>query len=516
MYYIKPSLFAFFFPFYLAAMTLGSQDSGPTVSNVVAKKKADIEKEVPSKNFSRKRLLDIVRRGVVIIKAKAYAVVERNMAIMGNEKAWSGTGFIVDLEKGLIATNHHVIGDMSICTYEVKFSDGAIVKARLRYFDPLLDFAFLAVDPKDCPKSARALEISSEPIKVNDTIYAMGNSGGDEFSTYKGTVFSIYENLGPFPEQSFKFSGLTIPGASGSPLFSDNGKVVGIIYGGKITSGSALPISYVMTAANCLTKNEVPTRKSIGLIPQYENLKNLVDAGMMPPEQQAVYLKEFPDSQNKILTVDTRLVNSPASVSFKSGDIIWKVGHKLIGPELAKLDEIINSSGTDAIPIEVYREGKKVNFEVTSYPLFTSDKQNYIAFAGTTFYNHNEKIRFLMGDAGPGVYISDAKGASPFRELYKQDIFANRSLKITHINNQPIESLDDLEKLIPSLLNKNVFDVRYIDPLGQEIFWDTISADRQERFAILRYDAKFDSPKTYTFNLNTLEWDIKMIETKKN
>jgi hypothetical protein len=64
-----------------------------------------------------------------------------------------------------------------------------------------------------------ALEFSKNPVKVNDTIYSMGNSSGDEFSTYKGTVFGIYESLGSFSEQSFRFSGLTVGGASGSPVF---------------------------------------------------------------------------------------------------------------------------------------------------------------------------------------------------------------------------------------------------------------------------------------------------------
>jgi S1-C subfamily serine protease len=191
-----------------------------------------------SKEKTRKTLLDAVRRGVVIIKVKAYASVENSEA-----SAWSGTGFIVDLEKGLIATNHHVAGNMTICTYEIKFSDGTKTTAKLKFFDPLLDFAFLTIDPKDFPKSSMALEISQRPIKVNDTIYSMGNSAGDEFSTYKGTVFSVYENVGPFPEQSFKFSGLTIGGASGSPVFGEDGKVVGIIYGGKFVSGAALPLT---------------------------------------------------------------------------------------------------------------------------------------------------------------------------------------------------------------------------------------------------------------------------------
>jgi V8-like Glu-specific endopeptidase len=43
-----------------------------------------------------------------------------------------------------------------------------------------------------------------------------------------------------------QFSGLTVPGASGSPLFDSVGKVIGILYGGKFVSGAALSIKYVL------------------------------------------------------------------------------------------------------------------------------------------------------------------------------------------------------------------------------------------------------------------------------
>ena len=461
-----------------------------------------------SKEETRKTLLDAVRRGVVIIKVKAYASADS-----GEGSAWSGTGFIVDLEKGLIATNHHVAGDMAICTYEIKFSDGTTTTAKLKFFDPLLDFAFLTIDPKDFPKSSMVLEISKRSIKVNDTIYSMGNSAGDEFSTYKGTVFSVYENLGPFPEQSFKFSGLTVGGASGSPVFGDDGKVVGIIYGGKFVSGAALPINYIVRSLNQLKKGEVPSRRSIGLIPRYDDLKDVVEAGVVPESAREDYNKEFPESHNKILVVDARLVDSPAQNLFQVGDVLWKVDGKLIGPELAKLDEILDTSGDKTIPIEVYREGKLVQLDVKTYPLLTQSAKKFISFAGATWFNHNEQVRYMVGDKGPGVYISFAGVTSPFKELYKSSWWGgNRLLKITHINNKPIRSLDDLQKLIPDLLGKKVFDVKYIDFLGQQSIGNTISADRQERWAMLKYDSKFDDPRIFEFDHITYEWDIKPLK----
>lgn len=481
--------------------------------NIETKNNVSASIENSPKEPPRKKLLDQVRNGVVIIKTKSHTSTQNDLS----EKAWSGSGFIVNLEKGLIATNHHVVGDMSVCTYEVKFSDGTTTTVKLNFFDPLLDFAFLTIDPKDFPGSSIALELSKTPVKVNDTIYSMGNSAGDEFSAYKGTVFGIYESLGIFSEQSFRFSGLTVGGASGSPVFNEEGKVVGIIYGGKFVSGAALPINYVARALESLRKGEIPTRQSLGLILRYDDLKDAVNVGMLPNEAKNEYNKIFPTAHNKILVVDTRLVDSPASSKFMAGDVIWKVQGELIGPELAKFDEVIDSKIDKPISIEVYREGKLIALEVKPYRLINDSSEKFIQFSGATWYDYNEKIRLMTGDKGSGVYMSSASVTSPFKGLFKENFFgSNRPMKITHINGKPLQSLADLEKLIPELLSKKTFDIRFIDFLGQQIFGQAVSADRQERFVIVKYDSKFDSPKVFSFNKKTFEWDIKEIKVSRS
>ena len=84
----------------------------------------------PAKN-QRRHILDKIRKGVVIVKVKAH-VKARNP----ESKSWSGSGFIVDKARGLIATNRHVAGSFSICSYELKFNNGSKVDARRLYVDP--------------------------------------------------------------------------------------------------------------------------------------------------------------------------------------------------------------------------------------------------------------------------------------------------------------------------------------------------------------------------------------------
>jgi S1-C subfamily serine protease len=158
--------------------------------------------------LDQKQLFNMIRRGVVTINVTAYVILEKYT----NDKAWWGTGFIVDLEKGLIVTNAHIAGEMSVCTYEVKFGNGQKAEAKLEYLDPYYDFAILSVDKKVIPNSCIALKYSDKPISINSTVYSMGNSAGDEFSVYQGYIFdnkSIFW-LKPLPEQSFQpgFAGI--------------------------------------------------------------------------------------------------------------------------------------------------------------------------------------------------------------------------------------------------------------------------------------------------------------------
>ncbi|CAO5674543.1 MAG: hypothetical protein HEEMFOPI_00078 [Holosporales bacterium] len=168
-----------------------------------------MEKKASSDDSSERAVYNNARRFVVMISTKAYLTAD---SWGGNTSSWKGSGFILNKEKGLIATNKHVIGELSVATYEIKFHDGTVLPGTYVYADPIYDFGIIKVDPKKLPESALQGELDTDELKVNEAIYSIGNSDGDEFSVHKGIVFSTFENLGPFSEQSFQFSGVTVGG----------------------------------------------------------------------------------------------------------------------------------------------------------------------------------------------------------------------------------------------------------------------------------------------------------------
>lgn len=461
----------------------------------------------------KKRILDLVRKGVVIIDVKTFANVEAN-----ERTTWAGSGFIVDKERGIIATNKHVAGDMTVSTYTVKFADGSSTEAHHLPLATLGDYAFLKVDPEKLPKTAIALEFSKNPIAVNQTVYSMGNSARDEFSTFKGTVYSIYDNLGPFGEQSFSFSGLTVGGASGSPIFDDEGKVVGIVYGGKFTSGSGLPASYLIDALEVIKEGKLPQIWSTGAIPGYGSISDYEKAGILPKEALAKYKETFPDAQNKVAIVQGTVKGTAASAALEAGDLIWSLNGEMVGPNLYQFEKSINySNGTD-ITLEVYRDGKLKEVKLTPYALSAAPYHKFISFADTTWFSNNEFVNYFFGEKEPGVFIMGIGQTSPFNAISRNENFklpffmTPKLFAIKALDNKPIKSLDDLQKAIPELKKKKTFPIRYVDYVGSMGLGQYSSMDRQERIAIITYEGKFDSPKLYSFNDKTLEWDAKDIE----
>ncbi len=461
----------------------------------------------------KKRILDLVRKGVVVIDVKTYANVDANERV-----SWAGSGFIVDREKGIIATNKHVAGDMTVSTYSVKFSDGSSAEAKHIPFATLGDYAFLKVDPEKLPKTSIALEFSKKPVSVNDTIYSMGNSARDEFSTFKGTVYSIYENLGPYGEQSFSFSGLTVGGASGSPIFDENGKVVGIVYGGKFVSGSGLPASYIQDALVALKQDKIPEIYTTGAVPGYGSLSDYEKAGILSKEAIATYKEKFPDAHNKIAVIQGTVKGTKASEVINIGDVLWSINGTLVGPNLYEFEKHVNAAQGKEITLGIYRDGKLLDVKITPTDLPETPYKKFVSFADVTWFGGNEYVKYLFGENKPGVFIMGMGQTSPFKSLTKGEVFSHpffpssRLFMIQELDGKKISTLEDLQKIIPELNKKKTFTVRFVDYQGSMGLGSFSSMDRQERMAIITYEGKFDSPKLYTFNDKTLEWDSKEIE----
>jgi serine protease Do len=141
----------------------------------------------------------------------------------------SGSGFIIDAEKGYIVTNNHVIDGAGKIT--VSLSDGRNLEAKLVGADSRTDLAVLQIS--DTSNLTAVALGDSSTLEVGASVVAIGNPGGNDFarSVTTGVISALNRTLEIEGESSFgliQTDAAINPGNSGGPLVDYQGKVIGI------------------------------------------------------------------------------------------------------------------------------------------------------------------------------------------------------------------------------------------------------------------------------------------------
>ncbi|BBA33986.1 trypsin-like serine protease [Methylocaldum marinum] len=155
-----------------------------------------------------------------------------------------GSGVIVNAEKGLILTSHHVIADADRVT--VTLQDGRDFEAKTVGVDTETDVAVIKIDANNL----KALPFGdSQSLRVGDFVAAIGSPFGLSQTVTSGIVSAVGRSgLGIEGYEDFIQTDASInPGNSGGALVDLNGELVGISTaivgpaGGNVGIGFAIP-----------------------------------------------------------------------------------------------------------------------------------------------------------------------------------------------------------------------------------------------------------------------------------
>ncbi len=178
-----------------------------------------------------------------------------------------GSGFIVDAD-GTIVTNNHVVKNAK--TVSVTLDDGTTVPAKVIGHDSRTDIAVLKVDAH---RKLPYIQLgNSASVKPGQWVVAMGNPFGLGGTVTAGIVSASGRDIGAGPYDHFiQIDAPINQGNSGGPLFTQDGKVIGMNTailspsGGSIGIGFAIPSDMIKTVVAQLEKTGHVTRGYIGV-----------------------------------------------------------------------------------------------------------------------------------------------------------------------------------------------------------------------------------------------------------
>jgi S1-C subfamily serine protease len=280
----------------------------------------------------------------------------------GGQPQGSGSGFVVDAQRGYIITNNHVVEDPrtadSGAAFDVVFSDDRKVSAKLVGRDPSTDVAVLQVQAQGLKAAVLA---NSDDVPIGSTVVAIGSPLGEFQNTVTQGIVSakgrrVAESQLVVLEDLIQTDAAINPGNSGGPLiWAATHQVVGVntlVASNATGLGFAVSSNTVRQIAEELIKNGKVVRGFIGI--QYQQLTT----------RQAAQLG-LPTGTTGIIVTQV-VAGSPADQArIRSNDIITKVNDQAIDAEHPLPSVMVKFRPGDRVKLTFIRDGKEQAVDLT-------------------------------------------------------------------------------------------------------------------------------------------------------
>ena len=261
-----------------------------------------------------------------------------------------GSGVIIDAEKGLILTNHHVIENAN--AIKVSLVDERDFNAVLLGSDKETDIAVIQINAKNLTAIQSG---DSDALRVGDFVVAIGNPFSLGNSVTSGIVSAKgRQGLGIEQYEDFIQTDAAInPGNSGGALVNLNGELVGVNTailgpsGGNVGIGFAIPIKLAINVMNQLLEFGEVRRGLLGIKAE----------DVTPRIAKALNFKH-----NKGIIVTRITKNSAAE---KSGILLYDVITHLNGKLISDNNQLINKLGllpsNSKVRLTILRDNKTIS-----------------------------------------------------------------------------------------------------------------------------------------------------------
>ncbi len=357
-----------------------------------------------------------------------------------------GSGFIIR-QDGLIVTNNHVVKDEK--SVSVTLDDGTELKAKVLGSDPRTDIAVLKID---AGKPLPFIQLgNSRDVRPGEWVVAMGNPFGLGGTVTAGIVSAVSRDIGSGPyDQFIQVDAPINQGNSGGPLFTQDGKVIGMntaIFsptGGSVGIGFAIPSDMIRTVSQQLAATGHVTRGYVGVGTQAVS-PAMAKALRLPQTSGALLANVMPGSPaakaglapgDVIEAVNGRKIDSPR-------DLALTVASVAPGEEAKLL--VLRDGQDQEIAVKVGEQPAEKTARAEPAEAHSARGQLGLALAPLT---PSERDQLQVPDGQNGVLIRAVRPGSPAEQagLRPGDV-------IVGVGNQSVTTPSDATKAIGSALD---------------------------------------------------------------
>ena len=376
-----------------------------------------------------------------------------------------GSGVIISND-GYIVTNNHVVDGAE--KLEVTLNDNRSFNAQVIGTDATTDLALLKIEAKDLSPIPFG---DSDDIKVGEWVLAVGNPFGFTSTVTAGIVSAKARSISsathsmPMGVESFIQTAAAVnPGNSGGALVTTDGLLVGINTAIYSTTGNYAGYSFAIPS------NIV--KKVITDIKQYGTVQRAV-LGISFQDLTAEIAKErdITAVTDGIIIEQVLDRGSAKEAGLEKGDVIIKINDAKIKDKGTMMEQMSRFRPGDKIKVTYVRDNKT---QITTITLKNSQgntsitKSNDILDLGCAFKELSDNQKKDLG-ISKGVEVLGVKDGK-FKEYGIRNGFI-----ILDINNYPVSSREDVEKVYKAIMNDNDSDkvmfITGIYPTGKKVYY---------------------------------------------
>lgn len=376
-----------------------------------------------------------------------------------------GSGFFIDLDKGYILTNNHVVEGAD--TIDLKLANGQSYKGKILGRDEYTDVAVVQVtDEKFSRDKLTSLVLGdSDQTKVAELVMALGAPFGLEASISTGVVSATgrgslqIAQMGDFIQTDAAIN----PGNSGGPLVDVDGRVIGINSAIYSRSGAYNGIGFAVPA-------NLARKVATNLINGGHSIRGFIGVSFQPLAPEWSDSLGLPKNVTGVIIAQVTKDGPAEKAGLETGDVITEVNGKSVadGGDLTSAIGLM-TPGTDA-NITYYRESAK---KTTVVKIETWPGKMAVVSDGKHPSGSSLDVGIRVAPLNPGLkrrFGSSVNHGLVIVEVKPDSAAAAAGLSegdvITNANGRRVGSPQELEKAIKQ--SKNIV-VLQVERNGQSI-----------------------------------------------